>query len=544
MQLYKPHTILGELRKIRLVGLARDFIRRVTMHHRIQGSRGLEEAIRETSGFLSSIGFEVKLFDIPSGRRGFMETPTSWDVYEGTLEVKVGEESITYDLSEHPTLVSAHSPPGEGCGEVVVCKDVSKCEGEVVLVEAPGYVAYRETSARLVILYDSKRYPEAVPYTGLFLEEGEVKDTSVVGIPYATALKTITRASRGDRVEACWSIKAGYSSRPQHGLIAYRGGDPGVLYMSHICHPKPSAHDNASGVASNILTAVLIEKAKLGFPHAHLFIPEYSGTIYADKNLPWIPIGVYNLDMVGSKQWVTNSTLNLVNPPLFIESMTAPYLYLATKLVLDEAASFGGFKLPASRYSISPYTSGSDHDVTLVWGLDSSMLNEWPSKYYHTDMDDVDSISPSRLVDTALISTIAGMLLSSRYRREEISSTYRDYLKSWYGVEALKQGIDVSPLGGIISSQRRLEYNPRITPISSRVFYRKMGLETYNKLRNIKGAHSYLSVYAPLARMLGIKDPIEVFQLENLLSWSAEEKEVVLKTWSMIEDDLLKTMGL
>jgi hypothetical protein len=129
MQLYKPHTILGELRKIRLVGLARDFIRRVTMHHRIQGSRGLEEAIRETSGFLSSIGFEVKLFDIPSGRRGFMETPISWDVYEGTLEVKVGEESITYDLSEHPTLVSAHSPPGEGCGEVVVCKDVSSVRG-------------------------------------------------------------------------------------------------------------------------------------------------------------------------------------------------------------------------------------------------------------------------------------------------------------------------------------------------------------------------------------------------------------------------------
>jgi hypothetical protein len=224
--------------------------------------------------------------------------------------------------------------------------------------------------------------------------------------------------------------------------------------------------------------------------------------------------------------------------------MTAPYLYLAAKLVLDEAASFGGFKLPASRYSISPYSSGSDHDVTLVWGLDSSMLNEWPSKYYHTDMDDIDSISPSRLVDTALISTIAGMLLSNNYRREEISSTYRDYLKSWYGVEAFKQGIDVSPLGGIISSQRRLEYNPRITPISSRVFYRKMGLETYNKLRNIKGAHSYLSVYAPLAKMLGVKDPIEVFQLENLLSWSTEEKEVVLKTWSIIEDDLLKTMGL
>ncbi len=538
MKLISPNLLLDELKKTPITGLARDFIRKITLYHRIQGSSGLENALSIVSEFLSSNGYEVKLFDVPSSsQRGFMETPVSWDVYEGRVEFK-SSKGFTHilDYMEHPTLVSAHSPPGEGCGEVTYCRDLSNCEGDVVLVEAPGYIAYKELNARLIILYDSKRHPDAVPYTGLFIGENEVKNTSVVNIPYTLVARILAYLNKGMKVEVCWSVKTSFSSRPQRGLIAYKGSEPGVLYISHICHPKPGAHDNASGVVANLLTGLLIDKASREVPHAHLFIPEYSGTIYADKHLPWTPRGVVNLDMVGSKQWITNSTLNIVIPPLFMDSEITPYTYLATKLVLDEAASFGGFKLPASRYSLSPYTAGSDHDVTLSWGLDSVMLNEWPSKYYHTDMDDIDSISPSQLVNTAIIASLAGILFQNEYKKEEVVTVYKNYLKSWYSIEALKQGVDISPLSRVIDNQVKAVYEPSLTPISSRLYYKKLGFELYDKLRSIKGAHTYISVYAPLAKSLGVENPVELFQLENILSWSSEEKQLVLKAWSLIDE--------
>jgi len=538
--LESPTSILEELRKTRLTGVARDLLRRVTIHHRIQGSIGIEKALVEVEEFMSSMGYEVKFFEFPaSSRHGYIETPVSWDVYEGRVEIKVGRGQVyTYHHSEHPTLVSAHSPPSEGCGKLTWCKDLSKCEGEVVLVEAPGYLAYKESSARLIVLYDSKRYSEAVPYTGLFIGDNEIEPKSVVNIPYSLALKIISQISKGYEVEVCWSVKTAFSSKQQKGLIVYRGEDPGILYISHICHPKPGAHDNASGVVSNILTAMLLDASSQKVPHAHLFVPEYSGTIFAYKHLPWTPIGVVNLDMVGSKQWITNSTLNLVIPPLYVKSRLSPYLLLATKLVLDEASSFGGFKLPSQRYSITPYTAGSDHDVTLMWGVDSIMLNEWPSKYYHTDMDDVDSISPAQLYNTGLIAALVGILSYTGNRFDEIEKSYKGYIKSWFAIEGLKYGLDLSTLASILDSQIEPSYQPGSTPISSKFLYRRLGRAKYEKLRSIKGGLTFLSVYGPLALRLGIKNPLELFQLENMVSWSFEEKQLISNAWRELVEEM------
>lgn len=532
--------VLESLKQIPLIGDAKELIKNITSHHRIQGSLGLDNAIKEVANILEEIGLEIKLFDVPSSAsKNFMETPISWDILSGSLEIKSGDSLVSrLDYVDHPTLISAHTPPSEGCSEIKFCKDIFECDGESVLLEAPAFIAYKELSSRLIVLFDSKRYPEAVPYSGLFIKENEVKGTSVVNIPYNLALKIMSLFSKNMKVEVCWKVNTKFSSRPMHGLLAYRGEEPGVLYVSHICHPKPGAHDNASGVVANILTAKLLEKTKERTPHAHLFIPEYSGTIYAGKALPWKPLSVINLDMVGSKQWITNSTLNMVNAPLFVKNLSAAYVFLATKLVLDDASSFGGFKLPGHRYSVTPYTAGSDHDVTIMWGLDSVMLNEWPSKYYHTDMDDIESISIVQLVNTALIASLAGINITNKYREETLLSIYRDYLKSWYSMEALKVNMDVSNISKVMENQVTIPYDHERTPISSRYLYDKIGTQKYLKLRNTKGAYTFLTVYAPLGSLAGVQDIFEIFQLENLLQWSREERGLVEETWSLIKDEL------
>jgi len=519
---------------------AEDLLKRITTYDRVQGSTGLVKSVREIAEFIESLDLEVLIFEIPvNSSRGFVETPTSWELVEGYVEVKYrASQVVKLAHPDRPTLVAAHSPPGEGCGELKLCKDIANCEGDVVLVKAPPYLAYKEIPADLIVLYDDERYVKGVPYTGLFINTNEVKKTCVVNIPYLTALKLISLINKGEKIEICWKIDAKYSSRPMYGLLAYEGKDPGILYTSHICHPKPGAHDNASGTVANVLSAKILSRFRGKISHAHLLVPEYSGTVFAYDYLPWKPVFTVNLDMVGSKQHITGSTLNIVNAPLFARSVSSPYIYVAAKLVLDKAHSFRGLKQPAIKYSLSPFTSGSDHDVMLMWGLDSAMLNEWPSKYYHTDMDDYDTISPRLVAGISVLASLAGLIAASDQHKGEILRAYFDFVKSWYAVEALKYGVDASGISKVLDNQVVLDFNPKRTPITSRHFYKKLGATKYLKMRGIKGAATYLSVYAPLAYVNNITNSLELFQLENLILWSNEEKRIIQDAWLVISSEV------
>ncbi|MEM2024816.1 MAG: peptidase [Desulfurococcaceae archaeon] len=534
------YNVLESCRRLSLAWITKDLIRKLSAYNRVQGSKGLEDAVKETASFLGGLGLAVKMFEVPSSSaKGFIETPASWDAVNGFVEFKKGSTPIArFNYVDHPTLIAAHSPPGEGCSKLKLCRDLHGCDGEAVLIEAPASVAYRELSSSLIVLYDSTRYQPGVPYTGVFLKSGEIKGTSVVNIPYSMALKLVSQLSKDVEVQVCWEVESAFSSRPMYGLIAYRGEDPGVLYTSHICHPKPGSHDNASGVVASILAAKMISSLGQGFSHAHLFIPEHTGTIYADSYMPWVPIAAINLDMVGSKQWITKSTLNIVIPPLFMRSSSAPYTYLASKLVLDSASSFGGFKLPAIKYSISPYTAGSDHDVTIAWGLDSTMLNEWPSKYYHTDLDDINTLSTPQIINIATVATLAGKMLAADHRKGQMRGAFLEYVKSWYSIEALKANVDISNVSRVLEEQVTPQFNPNLTPVSSRYLYRKLGWRKYRRLREIKGALAFLSVYAPLAYLSGVRDFFEYFQLENILRWSNEEKALIEEVWLNLRQEL------
>jgi hypothetical protein len=535
--------LVDKFKKLGHPGLARDYLKKLTVHHRVQGSIGLIEALKAVKEIIDEFGLETKMIEVPAdSERGFMESPVSWDVKGGFLEFKRGNTLLArYDYNDHPTLIAAHSPKGEGCGTLKLCVSLDKCEGESVLVEAPAYIAYRELDADLLVLYDSNRYPEAVPYTGLFLRSIEVKKKpAVFNIPASIATKLISQIQKGLEIEVCWSSNTVYVERPHYMLLAHRGDSQGVLYISHICHPKPGGHDNASGSVANVLVAYILSQMR-EISHTHVWVPEYTGTIFLRGHLPGEPLGVINLDMVGSKQWITDSTLNIIISPLFIKQKISAYTFLASKAILDEAPSFGGFKLPRYRYSFSPYSAGSDHDVTIGWGLDSVMLNEWPSKYYHTDMDDIDSISPKNLTNIAIITSLAGVLTHKLHREDSVLEAFNSHLKSWYAIEALKYGIDISILSKVLENGLNpSSINKLITPLALKIFYKKFGRELYMKIRELKGAYSFFTLYAPLAYINNIQDPVTLFQVENLLAWNTEERKFIEDVWDKIREDILK----
>ncbi|MEB2792532.1 MAG: hypothetical protein LRS41_00540, partial [Caldisphaeraceae archaeon] len=95
------------------------------------------------------------------------------------------------------------------------------------------------------------------------------------------------------------------------------------------------------------------------------------------------------------------------------------YSLTATSKIMN----FGGFSLVG-------YEGGSDHDVSISYGIPSAMINQWPDKVYHSDLDDVDRISREMLKLSSSSASISLYELSSLEDiNEEVKSYYRELLK-------------------------------------------------------------------------------------------------------------------
>ncbi len=512
--------------------LGRDVVNVLARYNRITGSSGLLEAVSELKNILENAGLPARVHVVENNsRKGFIETPAGWDPVSAEVMIKIGGKIVErLDLAEHPTLLSAHSPGGEGCGRLTVCE--KECSGEAVLTSLNPYDAYKVIDARLILHYDKNRFHEAVPYTGLFLQEQEVKHGKVVmNIPYRLATELMSRllVKPDLEIEVCWKAEVRYHSKGLPILVSC-GDEPSALVVSHVCHPKPGAHDNASGSAANYLAAFarnIIGDARLR-SLCHVWVPEYTGSVFLEEILGGLPEYVINLDMVGSKQSATGSVLSVVNPPLFMPSEASAALYISAKSVLDTVESFEGVAQPSVRYDVTPYSAGSDHDVFIAWGVDSGMLNEWPSRFYHTDMDSPDTISPSQVANIATITLLSAIILGDKGLKDKATAVYRAHLKSWYQTKSLIYGRELT-----LPEYRKIE-KPALklaSPISTRFIYKKLGREAFYKVRGLKGAYTYLTVYAPLSEVYGISDHLSKFISEEFIEWSREEIEVVSKIW-------------
>lgn len=519
-------------------GLARDLLLGLSKLNRLQGSLGLVDAVRELKELIEGVGEPAKIVEVPHGaKKGFIEVPVGWDPLEASLVIKVeGRTIFSSSLIDHPTLLSAHSPEGEGCGEIKVCD--RPCEGEVVLTKLNPYDAYNVVDARLILHYDPRRFRSAVPYTGLFLSEREIRHGKVVmNLPYDVAAELLSRLMQkpGSKAEACWKARVSYNARSLPVLVSCEEGTR-VMIVSHVCHPKPGAHDNASGSVANFLALFAKKRVVKGGGICHAWVPEYSGTVFLD-GLVDNKTKVINLDMVGSKQHITGSVLSIVNAPLFFPNRASAALYLAARAVLDTIPSFEGAPMPSIRYDVSPYSSGSDHDVFLAWGIDAGMLNEWPSKYYHTDMDSPDTLSLGNLARAAAIAVLAGSLLLDEATADKIADIYKSYLGDWYRTKATILGLEAPSAR---AAEKTEAIKPAIpSPISSRFIYKRIGREAFYEAREIRGAFTYLSVYAPISERLGIANHMERFVREELLDWTGAEREKVGKIWESIKPYVL-----
>lgn len=96
--------------------MTEDVLSIITRYNRVQGSKELNLTVEELKEIVEGFGLPTKILKItPGGTKGYMEIPHGWNLHEGLLEIKLGSTVIEkYYSRDHPTIVAAHSPSGEG----------------------------------------------------------------------------------------------------------------------------------------------------------------------------------------------------------------------------------------------------------------------------------------------------------------------------------------------------------------------------------------------------------------------------------------------
>jgi len=439
-----------------------DNISTLSKLHRIQGSEDLEVAADIVAEKVRESGLRVNVYTFDYCVKHGVEYPVvGWNVRDAVVELVKPKREILHTFRNSRTVAVAHSPAGDVEGEVVYVGNIFNADreninGKIVLTPTTrAYITYREAvkkGAKAVVMFRLNAPEAAVPYLGLFLTPDEAFKYSVPAVSVAkrTAEKIISLIERGEKVVLRVRVDSVFRDKAHIKVVEAQLGDGGreIHVYAHICHPGGTVNDNISGSALTLELARtfkrIIDKGldgDLKFKTVFVWFPEYHGSapyLYR-KQAESIVFGV-NIDMIGEKQSVTDSTLNFIRPPLVMATVYEAILFRELVKSLSTQKTFsGGSGILGYRLDLVPYSNGSDHDIYLQFGVPSVMLNQWPDRYYHTDMDTLDK------VDVILMSRVAKALAkvlyiasADIYSEEVKKSIFDAYISIVRGLEVLR----------------------------------------------------------------------------------------------------------
>lgn len=458
-------TLLATLRKEVSGAAAKNYVGEIIRYHRIQASPGFRAAAEYVAETLRGAGLEACILSYPAdGQTTFwsMRTFHEWDCQAATLHL-LGEDGQPAeklaDYRDEKVSVIQRSAPVDGDFEVVALDGGDEradyegvdLEGKVVLTQAPIErvldLAVRERGASGVLFDGMMKappireridLPDARQYTSFWWRGGEpLAAFGFVLTPrQGDALRERCRKARAEgkppvRVRA--RVESALYAGQMEVVEAVIPGETAeeVILVAHLCHPQPSANDNASGAGALMevarALAVCVASGRLPKPRRtlrFLWVPEMSGT-YAylatrEQDIPLMVAGL-NLDMVGEDQDKCGSSLLVESPPASASSF-APVLarYVRDSLLGGAKSHAGQGEFPLYRYADVPFSGGSDHyilsDPTV--GVPTPMIIQWPDRYYHTSEDTLDKVSPQMMGTVAVLAAAYGYWVAGAGHKE------------------------------------------------------------------------------------------------------------------------------
>ena len=439
---------------------AKSFVAQISRFHRIQASTMFHEAAEYVKSELVRIGLDdavIEQFPADGSKKYWTYTsPVGWTVNSAELRLIEPEEKLIVSYEDIPqclhTCSNATPPEGVtaelidvGAGTKPADYEGKDVKGKFVLATGRAsrvheLAVYKHGAAGVITdtitfempdVRESVDVPDAHAYQSIWPSADELPKVTF-GFSLSKRQGNHLRALlKGDKpVKLRANVDAQLFPSNLDVVTATIPGesraDEEVFLIAHLCHPKPSANDNASG--SGLLLEVartikaLIAKRKIQRPARtirFIWVPETFGSIaylHGHEDLPPKLVAGINLDMVGQDQELCKSTLNLDRTPDSLPSYLNDFVFnLMEESVktFDSSSAFGSTS--TFRYATGAFSGGSDHaeftDSTI--GVPCVMLLQWPDLYYHTSMDTIDKVSPDSLRRVGWIATVAALTLAS-----------------------------------------------------------------------------------------------------------------------------------
>ncbi len=222
------------------------------------------------------------------------------------------------------------------------------------------------------------------------------------------------------------------------GYISGTDLEDEILIQAHLCHSRPGANDNGSGVAAVLgLAATLASLPELTAfgPRRRgirfLFGPEFVGTAayvhdFIRPGRRPRPIAAINLDMVGENQALCGGPLIVELPPEHLPSPAGALAEHCMSLLPDTGRSYSGAVRSRDWTAMTtPFVGASDHGVYAdrSVAIPSVLIGHWPDRFNHTSYDTLDKVDPAELRRAATIAGTCALTLSvaNMHMHEELS---------------------------------------------------------------------------------------------------------------------------
>ncbi|MBY8986884.1 MAG: DUF4910 domain-containing protein [Candidatus Lokiarchaeota archaeon] len=417
-----------------------DWVAKISQYNRVQASNGYHDSLETIKEELVSLGFDdIEHFKSPADGETTVwgyQAPYQWEIKTGELWVVEPEKTKLCDFNDIPVSIITHSKPCDVTAEIIDIgigdkkEDYEKndIDGKIIMISGPIFMCrpFIEECGAIGVIY----YPDLTRtrdnfdrriYNGFFTTKERLNNAKFgFSISYNQAMHLKNLLKKGPvRVKA--TIKAEYMEGNLEVLTSSIKGtefpDQEIVIIAHLCHPHPSANDNASGAAGLLELArafkYSIQKGILESPKRTLrfvWVPEFNGTV------PWMKyhedkirnvLACINLDMIGEHPLKIGYPLEVNLAPRSTPSIMNDITSFFVKEIADhpKGIAFNGTKIPMS-YRLRSYDGGSDHVLFIdsYFGIPSLMFGH-EDLHYHSSMDTVeycDSTELKRVIAMAL----------------------------------------------------------------------------------------------------------------------------------------------
>jgi hypothetical protein len=423
-------------------------VARVAAHDRYQASLGLERAAAVVADAAEAAGLTDVTVDRynADGRAQWwsFRAPVSWTPLTARLTVHAGRDAaapplLALDHAGQPFTVATYSAPTPAGGVTAPLVPVTgdgppgpAVAGAVALVDRAAYLrgsllADLTAAGALGLITDAPwkgtgddrerggagRHPEGSGQRpdGVGQHPGRIElppDSALFGFSVTPEQFRLlaSAAGRGAVVRAEVTIDRTAAMPVVSGVLPGDGSGGEIWLTAHLCHPRPSANDNASGVAALLGAAAALSRwrradARAGTRHAIRFFwgAEFLGNaavLHGRSRAGGgpLPEALINLDMVGEDQALCRSPFVVERPPETTPTLLAPLAEHVVDRVFAATAHSPG------TWSPSPFLGFSDHALYADPSVDRPAVQfcHPADRFNHSAADSLDKVSRVEMI--------------------------------------------------------------------------------------------------------------------------------------------------